>query len=57
MLRVLTHASYISAWLKSRTSGRWRELTHAALAGGLNSRTRSLDFGQVILIDFTCFFY
>jgi len=57
MLRDITRASYNSVWLKSRTSGRWRELTHAAVTGGLNSRTRFLNGGQVILIGFTHFLY
>jgi len=41
-------ACYSSAWLTSRTYGRWRELTHSALAGCLSWRARFLDGGQLV---------
>jgi len=57
MPRDLTHASYNSAWLKSHTYGRWRELTQAGVVGGLSLRTRFLDGGRLFNLDFTQFFH
>ena len=61
MMRDLTHVSYKSVWLKSRTFGRWRELTHAVVAGGLSSRKRffgrwSSDFNWFYTFFFIYFY-